>query len=221
MIIMWIISNDKVYSRHGTFNHLFSLYRERLRIYDKRMDSWSKLIQSEVYDYLVSLHFCLEFQINDFFREYGVFMYKHTETEPKVLVKFINKHLDNVIFWEKIVMFTYFFASFEEWEWIDKFKFINNVKDFCSTRNKIIHGSEMDSTYSHDYIDSDYSNEASTISFFTEDCIKQKDAYERILMDFRKIILNTQIWRRSEDNQPNPEICRGLYSVFNFKKHYS
>lgn len=190
------------YSGSWIFNPLYSLYRDKLREYQKRIDKWDNLHKSEILDYLVCLHFCLEFQINNFFREHSIFRYHHDFSKTSNISEFINWNLDKIQFWQKMIMFFYF-NPIKSSETLVFISLISRIKNFCNIRNDIFHWSELYSTHEHIRYDEDL-NDFNTISshwtksFDVSDCKNQKKEYEKIISDFLKFTLLTKVWNDNE-----------------------
>jgi len=191
------------YSSQGTVNQLFILYREKLKNYQEKINQKQELTKWEVLDYLVSLHFCLEFKVNDFFREHSLFRYHHDFNEPKKLVDWMTRYFNKISLADKISAFFYFNPILKN----DSFEFImivKKVRDFSWVRNYILHWNELDTIHKHERLFRDPDSEPMTLSessvksFTIYDCEKQKALYEDIIKLFKECCLGTKLWLEHE-----------------------
>lgn len=195
--------DDIMFSRNGQVNPLFIKYRDRLKKYQTE----DRLDNSKVLDYLVSLHFCLEYQINNFFRDYFIFLHPHTFSNLNNLGEFINWYLDGIIFWQKITMFFYFNPVWQD-DTIEFMSLIKKIKSFSWVRNSILHWSDLYSNFEHlRFLEHENNFEEisswKTYSFSKEDCAKQKDLYEKILEELSYLVLKTSIWVKNKNKVLN------------------
>ena len=156
-------------SKTWTINYLFELYKKRL-IELKGKNTYSDW---EILDGLVILHYCLEFQINEFFRDWFLFCVP----EKLDVQVFIHKRIDKISFLDKVTIFLY--TNEQIGSTVNKKSLISRVINFCKYRNTIFHGNELDY-----YYEDENSNSEKWPSYNESDFLKQIWEYENILKDF-------------------------------------
>jgi len=192
--IFWHVSG-----KSWSINPLFLKYREQLKIYKLKITD-KTLSNQEVYDFIVSLHFILEYQINNFFREWMIFFFPHSLYSGEIQVNNI-KSIDHVSFIDKVTMLMYFFPC----EWVVLSSFRNKIRNFSIKRNQIFHGWDVESVYTledwslpeWDAILNKWKSEHYTI----KDCEKQLKSYEDILLGLKEVFLNSPIWKNHVDRK--------------------
>lgn len=94
--------------------------------------------QEDIIDFLVSLHLVLEISLHTFYRH--IILLQIKKNIPHIDVA---QNLDNISFWDKTALF--FYLSVFDFQWNEAraehfHKAIGMIKNFCETRNKLLHG---------------------------------------------------------------------------------
>lgn len=205
-------------SKNSEENALFVLYRDKLKKFLYKHKNKKGLLKWEIYDALISLHFCFEYQINNFFRDTLLFF--DNDMNPKNRAKLISWFLDKISYWQKVAMFLYLW-QYNSARNFNKLELIDSMRNFWTVRNILFHWGEVDTEYSsilwsnsipnyyHDLPWGEFVYSKIT-TFNIDDFIRQKNDYENLLKKFKDFCLKSSFfWKNAVER-----INYNLKSIF-------
>lgn len=189
-----------IISKYWTPNYLYDLYKKRLVSYI----SDNQYLEWEMLDWLVILHYCLEFQINEFFRDWFLFC---TPEKNAATQSFMHKRIDKLNFIDKVTFFLYTNEQTIDSD-IDKKKLIDGLIKFCEFRNTIFHWSEL----SYSYEDSSNLNLIKWPNYTDLDFKKQITEYENLLGDLKEFAKHSSLFFNKWHDSRINNILKSVFS---------